>query len=331
MKFELYLTTILIILYSACDNTKSPESIPKAKNSEKIYTLVEMSHADISQLDKDQTVVLLQGGILEEHGPHLPVWSDGYISMQATKDVAQIIADSTDLNVLIFPIIPLGTAGFNGVGGKNIYPGTYAVTFSVLRSIFMNLATELGEQGFSKIMVIHIHGTQEHSLAIDQACEYFDDTYDGFMVNLFSLAGINWYQDDRFKSEEEINEDPWAVHADMFETSLNLYLVPNLVRGRHKEQKPLSYKSWEDILELSSESDWQGYVGSPRLASEELGEKIMHAWSSALGSIAIGIIKGEDYSVMSKWSDGHEPGSHSREIDDRHEKWLRSKGYLFSR
>lgn len=331
MKFELYLITILILLNSACDNAKSPESIPNTKNSGKIYTLVEMSHADISQLDKDKTVVLLQGGILEEHGPHLPVWSDGYISMQATKDVAQIIADSTDLNVLVFPIIPLGTAGFNGVGGKNIYPGTYAVTFSVLRSIFMNLATELGEQGFNKIMVIHIHGTQEHSLAIDQACEYFDDTYDGFMVNLFSLAGINWYQDDEFKSEEEIIEDPWAVHADMFETSLNLYLVPDLVKGRHKKQEPLSYKSWEDILEFSSESDWQGYVGSPRLATEELGEKIMNAWSSALGSMAIRIINGEDYSAMSKWSDGYKPGSHSLEIDDRHENWLRSKGYLYSR
>jgi creatinine amidohydrolase/Fe(II)-dependent formamide hydrolase-like protein len=331
MKFYLYLAIVLIILDSGCSDNKKLKTSLKAKNSEKIYRLVEMSHADISLLDKEKTVVLLQGGILEEHGPHLPVWSDGYISMQATKDIAQVIADSTDLSVLIFPIIPLGTAGFNGVGGKDIYPGTYAVTFSVLRSIFMNLGTELGEQGFNKIMVVHIHGTQEHSLAIDQACEYFDETYDGFMVNLFSLAGIEWYQDVNFKTEEEMEEDPWAVHADMFETSLSLYLVPDLVRGRHKEQKPLSYKTWQNILELSAQSDWQGYVGSPRLASEKLGEKIMYAWSTALGNIALNIIKGEDYSKMSKWSDGYGPGSHSMEIDDRHEKWLKSKGYLYSR
>jgi len=321
----------MILMTTACVDTKSPEPIQEAKHAERIFHLVEMSHADISQLDKDKTVVFLQGGILEEHGPHLPVWSDGYISMRATKDVAQAITDSTDLNVLIFPIIPLGTAGFNEVGGKNSYPGTYAVTCSVLRAIFMNMATELGEQGFNKIMVIHIHGTQEHSLAIDQACEYFDDTYDGFMINLFSLAGINWYQDAHFKSSEEIKEDPWAVHADMFETSLVLYLVPELVRERHKALQPLSYKSWEDILEFSNKSGWQGYVGSPRLATAELGEKIMQAWSSALASIAIRIINGEDYSVLSKWSDGHEPGIHSKEIDAQHENWLKSKGYLYSR
>ncbi|HVE59321.1 MAG TPA: hypothetical protein VNB22_21025 [Pyrinomonadaceae bacterium] len=46
------------------------------------------------------------------------------------------------------PTIPLGNSGANDIGGKFNFPGTYSVRFNTLRSIFMDLATELGEQKF---------------------------------------------------------------------------------------------------------------------------------------------------------------------------------------
>ncbi len=70
---------------------------------------------------------------------------------------------------MIFPTIPLGNSGANDIGGKFNFPGTYAVRFETLRSIFMDLATELGEQKFKWIFVVHGHGAPNHVRALDQA------------------------------------------------------------------------------------------------------------------------------------------------------------------
>ena len=72
-------------------------------------------------------------------------------------------------------------------GGKYVFPGTYSIRRTTLRAIFMDLATELGEQGFRRIFVMHGHGGPFHNLSLDQAGDYFRDTYSGSMVNLHGL------------------------------------------------------------------------------------------------------------------------------------------------
>ena len=68
--------------------------------------------------------------------------------------------------------------------------GTYVVRPSTLRAIYMDLATELGDQGFKWIMVVHVHGAPMHIRALDQAGDYFHDIYGGRMVNLWGLVPV---------------------------------------------------------------------------------------------------------------------------------------------
>src|SRR3970282_604652 len=73
----------------------------------------------------------------------------------------------------------------DGVGaGKHVFPGTYAVRTTTLRAVFMDLAAELGEQGFRWIFVIHGHGAPNHNRVLHQAGDYFRDVYGGHMVHL---------------------------------------------------------------------------------------------------------------------------------------------------
>ena len=44
----------------------------------KIQDVRELNSEQIQSLDRDHTAVVLQGGTLEEHGPYLPSYSDGY-------------------------------------------------------------------------------------------------------------------------------------------------------------------------------------------------------------------------------------------------------------
>jgi creatinine amidohydrolase/Fe(II)-dependent formamide hydrolase-like protein len=105
-----------------------------------------MNSEEIRQLDRTKTVILIPGGILEEHGPYLPSYTDGYWNEQVTHDLAKAI-DRTGRSVVVSLPIPLGNSGANDIGGKFSFPGTYAVRFTTLRAVFLDLATELGEQG----------------------------------------------------------------------------------------------------------------------------------------------------------------------------------------
>jgi creatinine amidohydrolase/Fe(II)-dependent formamide hydrolase-like protein len=91
------------------------------------------------------------------------------------------------MSVLLFPTIPIGHGGANEIGAKYVFPGTYSVRRTTLRAVFMDLATELGEQGFKWIFIFHGHGAPFHNLMLDEACDYFRDTYRGRMVHVRGL------------------------------------------------------------------------------------------------------------------------------------------------
>src|SRR5438132_13521248 len=88
------------------------------------YRIAEMNTEQLRSLNRDKTVVLLSGGILEEHGPYLPSFTDGYWNERLTNDLAKAIAAKPGWSVVIFPTIPLGNSGSNDIGGKYSFPGT---------------------------------------------------------------------------------------------------------------------------------------------------------------------------------------------------------------
>src|ERR1700712_5014256 len=123
-----------------------------------IYNVQDMSTVQIDSLDRKQTVVLLPGGILEEHGPYLPSFTDGYITLDLTKNIADSIIKRKGMKVLIFPIMPLGNGGANEIGRKYNFSGSYTIRKNLLRSVLMDLASDIGDQGFKNIFVIYTHG-----------------------------------------------------------------------------------------------------------------------------------------------------------------------------
>src|SRR5678815_4921699 len=109
-----------------------------------IYRVAQMNTEQIRGLDKEKTVVILTGGILEEHGPHLPSFTDGYSNEWLAQKLAEAIVERKGMSVLVFPTVPLGNGGANEIGGKPVFPGSYGVRTTTLRAVFMDTATVLG-------------------------------------------------------------------------------------------------------------------------------------------------------------------------------------------
>src|SRR6188768_2660513 len=188
---------------------------PAGSASAQIYKLADMNTRQIQALDRQRTVVVIPGGILEEHGPYLPSYTDGYAIEAYTRALAAAIVARPGWTVVVFPQIPLGNDPANTIGAKRIFPGSYPVRFTTLRAIYMDLASELGDQGFRWIFLVHDHGAPNHHIALNQASDYFHDTYGGTMVHLFGLKPVFLCCEskDASLSKEARAEEGYTVHA----------------------------------------------------------------------------------------------------------------------
>ncbi len=294
--------------------------------SAQIYRVAEMNAEQISKLNREKTVVLLPGGILEEHGPYLPSFADGYWNERVTVELAKAISARPGWSVVIFPTMPLGNSGANDIGGKYSFPGTYAVRFSTLRTIFMDLATELGEQKFKWVFVVHGHGAPNHNRALDQAGDYFREVYGGHMVNLVGLMPVIAAWDGK-KTENERKADGLPIHAGMDETSMVLALRPDLVDPAYKTAQPFSGEKMEDLIRIARGKDWPGYFGSPRLARPE---QYANGWQTALNeavTIALKILDGFDQRQIPRFSEEMQKSAPDVALDRaslRHEDTIRA-------
>ena len=270
--------------------------------SAQVYRIAELNAEQIRRLDREKTVVLIPGGILEEHGPFLPSFTDGYWNERVVAELSKAITAKPGWAALVFPTIPLGNSGANDIGGKFSFPGTYSVRFGTLRAVFMDLASELGEQKFKWVFIVNGHGAPNHNRALDQAAEFFSDTYGGTMVNLTGLLPVIAAWDGK-KTVAARKEDGMPMHAGMDETSMMLALRPDLVDSSYKNARAFSGAKMEDLIAIARRPDWPGYFGAPQLATSE---QYANGWQLALNeavNTALKILDGSEYREITRFGD----------------------------
>jgi creatinine amidohydrolase/Fe(II)-dependent formamide hydrolase-like protein len=302
-----------------------------------IYRLAEMNSDQVRGLDHEKTVILIPGGILEEHGPYLPTYTDGYADRYYTQKLANAIAARPGWKVVVFPEIPLGFGGANNIGAKWDFPGTYTVRLSTLRSVYMDLASDLGAQKFRWILVVHDHGDPAHNQALAQASDYFHDMYGGTMLHLFGLTEVQGCYDivAKLPSKKASAQDGFTVHAGAEEHSEILFLHPELANPAYKTAPFFTGKNFDDLYNLAEKDGWPGYFGAPHRASASLGRQVMEACSQKLDAVALRVLDGLDYRELPRFYDKLDPRdaigdkaerNHDREIERKQQQWLKAKG-----
>ena len=266
-----------------------------------ILRLAELSADQVKALDRTRTVVLMPGGVLEEHGPYLPVFTDGYMNEWWTERIAEAIVARPGWVVLIFPTLPLGDGGANEIGGKFAYPGSYGIRVATLRAVYMDLATELGEQGFRWIFVIQNHGSSLHHLAIDQACEYFSDSYAGQMVNLTGLTPRDVPPPPKLSEEAEKMRGV-DIHAGISETSRIMFIKPHLVHPQVTNAPSFVAATPGELVSIARKAEWTGYFSSPRYSTAAHGAAVMKHRAETYIKSALQILDGKDPSEIPRYA-----------------------------
>lgn len=286
---------------------------------------------EFQQLDRSKTALFIPGGILEEHGPYLPAGTDGIFNQRLADDLATAVAAQPGWTAVALPSVPLGAGAANEIGRKYSFPGSATVTPGTLRAIFMDLGDQLGRQGFRWIFVVHGHGDPAHNRMLDDAGDYFHDTYGGVMLNVF---GYVWaMKPQEFRTPGELALDGLAEHATMTETSVILALRPEAVAPEFRSAIPQTGHSMAELQQIAAVDTWPGYFGAPALATPELGQKVYGLWIERAKELVLGVLSGRPYADLPRYGTiyADDPADAAAavvnsEMERQHQAWLAKRG-----
>ena len=271
-----------------------------------VLDLRELNTEQIRRLDRARTVVVMTGGILEEHGPYMPSYIDGYVSERNAADLADAIAARPGWTALLYPPIPLGQGGANVIGGKHSFPGSYNVRATTLRDVYMDLADAFGDQGFRWILLVDDHGSPNHHRALNQAADYFRDTYGGMMVHLYGIWALYQCCPDVTRpllGPEGLKENGFTVHASAGEHSWAMFLRPDLVSPAIAQAPALTGADFADLVRMARADSWPGYFGAPARASAAMGAQLHRAQTALIVTTALRILDGWDPKGEQRYED----------------------------
>jgi hypothetical protein len=150
---------------------------------------------------------------------------------------------------------------------------------------------------------VHVHGSPNHIAALDEAGDFFHDTYGGRMVNLWGLIPVisGWGNAMSVMTAAEKKEDGASLHGGADEHSLMLHLKPELVAKDYNSATTVTGATMEASVAAANAEGWPGYLGAPRIATAALGRQIWDGFSAAALKSAIDILNGTDPASIERY------------------------------
>ncbi len=172
------------------------------------FILEETNFKDLK--DRSPEVAILPWGATEAHNYHLPYGTDNYLAARIAAGSAKL-AIERGASVMVLPTVPFGVnTGQPDIRlDMNLNPGTQ---FLILKDIL----TVLNRQNIRKFVIMNAHGGNDFKQHIRELNLLFPEML-LTQCNWFKIPGAEKYFDDM------------GEHAGEVETSLMMYLYPELV------------------------------------------------------------------------------------------------------
>lgn len=230
----------------------------------------EKTSGEIGELVKNNALVILPVGTIEEHGPHLTVDADVSIAEDISREIATMMKDEIPLVVM-----PAVWSGYTAAELTK-WPGTIILNTRTFADMISDICRSLIDMGFKKIMMVDCHG--QHKPLLNMVCKEVADDTDVYMSitspAVFSKAA---YEKNR------TTEQGGSCHGGEWETSLLLYFKRTVHMDRAVSGDSLRYHSDNvagDATRGSQRVVWStwgiqksnsGVYGDPTTATAKLG------------------------------------------------------------
>ncbi len=228
----------------------------------------EKTWPEIDNLPK-ATPVIVPIAAMEQHGHHLPLFTD---SMLLGEVVRRVNAELKD-QILVLPLTWLGNSHHH-----LDFAGTISAVPRVYLDLLVGLIDNLLFHGFHRILLLNGHGGNDvpGKQAIFEIRQAYRKRSDLLLLfaTYWNLGSRPWETMPSIQQRE-------MGHACEWETSMMLRLAPHLVRSHNVPNvepgdpfRPAS-RAW-----ITKDRSEPGHIGNPSLASSEKGEVLFQSFSA---------------------------------------------------
>lgn len=232
----------------------------------------EMTTLDFNAADVGRWIAVLPVAAIEQHGPHLPLYTDTCIAEGMIRRAIELLGD--ELPVTFLPVQPIGKSDEHISS-----PGSITSTWETTTKLWLEIGDSVACAGLRKLIVVNAHGGNVPM--VDIVARELRIRHDMLAV------GTGW---SRFGYPEGLptaEEALYGIHGGEIETSLMLYLRPDLVRmdkARDFRSSQLDYiKEFKHLRAHGAvQFGWKaqdlnpaGAVGNATIASAEKGKEII--------------------------------------------------------
>jgi creatinine amidohydrolase len=236
----------------------------------------------VQAIHQAQGVCVLPFGIIEKHGPHLPLGTD-------LLDVRFAVANAVKQEyAVVFPEYYFGQ-----IFEARQQPGTVAYSLSTQLTLLQETANEMARNGCKKIVIVNGHGGNNSLLPLFGQAQLASQR--DYVVYVFGLPNEDVPGRPALKT-------PFDMHGGEVETSNMLIARPDLV---HQDRAGQQSGADQHRLKLPG-SVYTGiwwyarfpnhYAGDASAANKELGEFDQKTWSREIAE-ALKAIKADDESL----------------------------------
>jgi creatinine amidohydrolase len=271
-----------------------PTKQTKKRNTtkqKKVILIQELNWKQIDAFDRKKTIFFLPISPLEEHGPHLPVGTDLLTARDtATEAINLLNKKFPELDYVLLPAIPLGYSQFN-----TDFPGSFSVSWKVIREIIIGVGTSLANHGFKFMVICTYHMAAGHLKGIYSGMDQLRKKFDMDVCEPWSPY---FYSKEIEKQEPKLGFDTTKeIHAGFRETSMMKYQYPYLVDESHKKLQSI-YRDLSSprvigkrFKELGLKD---GYIGSPAKADVDYGRWFFNLTATVYANAALDLYHGKN-------------------------------------
>ena len=216
---------------------------------------------------KSSKTVILPIGVLEKHGPHMPLGTDVFTAREMALRAAE------EEYAVVFPWYY-----FSQINEAKHQPGTIAYSPELIWKVLQETLDELSRNGFEKIIIVNGHGGNKAFLEYfgisqlserrDYALYWYQPSYDPAVIR---------------EAEAMTMHDKLDQHAGNRETSMVKAIVPDLVHPELAGDQPgVDYDRINNLEHVYTGIWWYAsypnhYSGDGSKAKAEAGELILQS------------------------------------------------------
>lgn len=262
-------------------------------------TMADMPYTEVERRAREGALALLPVGVIEAHGPHLPLGVDAY-GAYALSRLAEQSLTRQGFSAIVAPPFYWGIN--HGLG---TFVGSFTVRPQTAQALLHDVCDSLVSDGFEQIVVVNHQGDRVHGRVLGAVLAERWDQGRGRLYWAEEPDRIERYEGDEnapywlpyqsSNSREYAMSGRIGVHADERETSFMLRWFPELVGHEVLDELEPTDLTTEDLArwregpEQAAEITPNAYLGAPRPLDVGLWRRYLDQAEAIADAILTGV------------------------------------------